>query len=117
MMQKKLRWLRNTNKVFDNCGKMVYVNGKPVGYVQYAPPEPLPRSADYQSGSPGDDATLISCLFIPQKEFRGSGLGKQLLQSIIHDLRKRGVKAVETFTRKGKPDNPSGPVELYIVLC
>ncbi|MCK4225173.1 MAG: GNAT family N-acetyltransferase, partial [candidate division Zixibacteria bacterium] len=100
MMQKKLRWLRNTNKVFGNCGKMVYVNGKPVGYAQYAPPELLPRSADYQSGPPGDDATLISCLFIPQKEFRRLGLGSQLLQNIIDDLKKWRLKQLKLLREK-----------------
>jgi hypothetical protein len=29
-------------------------------------------------------------------------------------LRKRGVKAVETFARKNNPNNPSGPVEFYL---
>jgi hypothetical protein len=29
-------------------------------------------------------------------------------------LRKRGIKAVETFTRKRKANNPSGPVEFYL---
>ncbi|MCK4574905.1 hypothetical protein KAU13_03410, partial [candidate division WOR-3 bacterium] len=59
----------------------------------------------------------ISCLFIPQKEFRGIGLGNQLLQDIIDNLRKREINAVETFARKGKPDNPSGPVEFYLRNC
>jgi len=114
IIQKKLKWLRNTNKVFGNCGKIVYVNRKPVGYAQYALPKLLPHSVDYQSGPPSDDAALISCLFIPQKEFRRLGLGRQLLFNIIDDLRKRGIKAVETFARKGKPDNPSGPVVFYL---
>lgn len=114
VMQKKVRWLQGTNKIFGNCGKMVYVNGKPVGYAQYAPPKLLLHSAEYQSRSPSDDAALISCLFIPQKEFRRLGLGRQLLQNIIDDLRKRGMRAVETFARKGKPDNPSGPVVFYL---
>jgi hypothetical protein len=35
-------------------------------------------------------------------------------RSIIADLRKRMIKAVETFARKGKPNNPSGPVEFYL---
>lgn len=48
------------------------------------------------------------------KEFRGLGLGNQLLQSIIDDLRGRGIKAVETFARKGRAENPSGPVEFYL---
>jgi len=114
MIQKKLKWLQNTNKVFGNCGKMVYVSGKPVGYAQYAPPRFLPRSADDQSGPSSDDAVLISCLFFPQKEFRRRGVGRQLLQNIVDDLRKRGMKAVETFARKGRPENPSGPEELYL---
>lgn len=49
------------------------------------------------------------CLFIPQEEFRKLGLGSQLLHNIIDDLRRKGIKAVETFARKSKPDNPSGP--------
>jgi len=44
-IQKKLKWLRSTRKDFSNCGKMIYVNGKPAGYAQYAPPGLLPRSA------------------------------------------------------------------------
>ncbi len=41
-------------------------------------------------------------------------MGSQLLQNIIDDLKKREIEAVETFARKGKPDNPSGPVKLYL---
>ncbi len=114
MLARKLDWLRRVRKAFGDCGKMVYVDGKPVGYAQYAPPRMLPLSAEYSSGPPSGDAVLISCLFIAQKEYRGRGLGKQLLQSIIEDLRKRGVKAVETFARKNNPNNPSGPVEFYL---
>jgi len=113
MLEKKLSWLRNTNKVFGNCGMIAYVSGKPAGYAQYAPPKLLINLAGYTS-RPSDDAVLISCLFIPQKELRRSRMGSQLLRSIIDDLRRRGVKAVETFARKGKPDNPSGPVEFYL---
>ncbi|MGB9718362.1 MAG: GNAT family N-acetyltransferase [Thermoproteota archaeon] len=114
MLARKLNWLRRVRKAFGDCGKIVYVDGKPVGYAQYAPPRMLSLSAEYSSGPPSGDAMLISCLFIAQKEYRGRGLGKQLLQSIIEDLRKRGVKAVETFARRSNPNNPSGPVEFYL---
>ena len=114
MFKEKLRWLQNANKVFGNCGKILYANGLPIGYAQYAPGELLPHSVDYHSGPVSIDAVLISCLFIPGKEFRGRELGSQLLQSIINDLRKRGIRAVETFARKGNPENPSGPVEFYL---
>ena len=114
LLQKKLKWLKDTNKLFGNCGKILYVEGKAVGYAQYAPPKFLPRSTEYQAGPPSKDAVLISCLFIPHKEFRGLGLGSQLLQSIIDDLRSRRIKACETFARKGNSNNPSGPMEFYL---
>ena len=114
LMQKKLEWLRDTNRLFGNCGKILYVDGEAVGYAQYAPHKLLPRVADYQAGPPSEDAVLISCLFIPHKGFRRLGLGSKLLQSIIDDLRSRGIKACETFARKGNPNNPSGPVEFYL---
>jgi hypothetical protein len=41
-------------------------------------------------------------------------LGRQLLQSIISDLRDRRINAVETFARKNKPDKPSGLIEFYL---
>lgn len=114
LIQKKLEWLRDTNRLFGNCGKILYVDGKAVGYAQYAPHKFLPRSADYQTGPPSKDAVLISCLFIPHKEFRRLDLGSKLLQSIIDDLRSRRIKTCETFARKGNSNNPSGPVEFYL---
>jgi len=114
VIKKKLKWLRETSRLFGNCGKILYVDARCVGYAQYAPSKFLPHSSDYQAGPPSGDAVLISCLFIPQREFRGLGLGSQLLQGIISDLRGRGIKAVETFARKGKPENPSGPVGFYL---
>lgn len=57
---------------------------------------------------------MISCLFIAEKEYRRRGLGKKLLQSVIEDLRRRGVKAVETFARRNNPNNPSGLMEFYL---
>ncbi|MCX7785985.1 MAG: hypothetical protein N2201_07200 [candidate division WOR-3 bacterium] len=79
MLKKKLNWLNNTMRVFGNCGMIVYINRKSVGYAQYAPSAHLPKSSDYPSGPPSADAVLISCIFIPQKEFRGIGIGSILL--------------------------------------
>lgn len=112
-MRRKTNWLRRTNKSFGNCGKIAYVDGVAAGYAQYAPPELLPNAANYPAGPPSPGAVLISCLFIPQNQLRGLGLGSQLLESILAELRQRGIEAVETFARKGRADNPSGPVELY----
>lgn len=114
LFEKKLSWLRNAASSIGSCGKIAYVDGKPVGYAEYAPPNLLPNSYDYRSGPPSGDAVFICCLFIACEEFRGLGLGSQMLRNIIEDLKSRGVRAVETFARKGSPDNPSGPFEFYL---
>jgi len=114
LIEKKLGWLRRVNSEWGNCGKMAYLRGQCVAYAQYAPPAYLPRAADYDSGPPSDDAVLISCLFIPQRQFRRLGTGSQLLRGIIGEFGERRERAIETFARKGSADNPSGPVELYL---
>ena len=96
LMAKKLRWFRWVNNEWGNCGKLMYADGRSIAYAQYAPATYLPRSADYDSGPPSDDAVLISCLFIPQRQFRRLGIGNQLLRSIVDELKKRREKAIET---------------------
>lgn len=114
MFKRKLKWLKNVKRKFGDCGKILYVDGKGVGFAEYAPSEFLPHSKDYDSGPPSEDAVLISCLFIPRKEYRKMGLGTMLLKSIITDLRKTGVKSIETFARRSNPNSPSGPLEFYL---
>ncbi len=114
MLQKKHTWFRRTRNKFGNCGKLINCYGKPIGYAQFAPPEFLPNAVQYHAGPASADAVLISCLFIPDKEFHNLGLGRRLLESIITELRKKGIPAVETFGRKGRSNNPSGPAEFYL---
>ena len=114
LIRKKSLWVQDTKRLFGECGKLLSLNGVPIAYAQFAPPEFLPGSAIYQSASPDYDAVLISCLFIPKLKNRGKGYGTELLENILIDLRARGIGAVETFARKGNPDNPSGPMSFYI---
>lgn len=114
MLQKKRGWLRHVRKEFGECGKLLYVDGKAVGYAQYAPARFLPNAASYPAGPVSEGAVLISCLFIPRKEHRGRGLGSLLLESILDELKARKIEAVETFVRRGSSENPSGPLELYL---
>ena len=105
-------WLQNTIDSFGNCGKILRVDGEPVGYAQYAPHELLPNSASY-SASPGDDAVLLSRLYIAQERCRY--LMARFLKTIVEELKGRGIKAIETFTtKKNSFETPSGPVEFYL---
>jgi len=111
--QEKLKWLQGVQDTFGNCGKLLYLDGKCVGFAQYAPPRFLPQVKDYSARPVSKDCVFISCLFIPERENQGKGLGKMILQSILEDLKERDFKAVETFPRRGSSENPSGPVEFY----
>jgi len=114
---KKREWILQTLREFGTCGKILYYNNKPVGYTEYGPSSRFPNIREYQSQpieKLEEGVVFLSCLFISDKNLRGKGLGERLLNSVIEDLKKRGLKAVETYARRGSPDNPSGPVEFYL---
>ena len=110
----KRAWIHRVREAFGDCGKLLYIDDRPVGYAQYAPARYLPTAADYPAGPVSDDAVLIACLFIPAPDHRGRGLGGLLLRAILDELRGREVTAVEVFARKGSSENPAGPLEFYL---
>jgi len=115
--QKKREWFVQTLKEFGTCGKIVYYNGKPVAYAQFAPSLRLPNISSYgfqPVGKLEEGVVFLSCLYIADETLRGRGLGEALLKTILEDLKRRGFKVVETFARRGDANNPSGPLEFYI---
>lgn len=114
---KKKEWILQTLKEFGTCGKILYCNNMPVGYAEYGPSNRFPQIKAYKSqpiGKIEDGVVFLSCLCIVDKNLRGKGLGEKLLENVIADLKKRGFKAIETYALRGSPNNPSGPVELYL---
>lgn len=117
LIAKKRLWILQTLDKFGSCGKILYHKNVPVGYAEYGPSNRFPQIKEYKSqpiGKLEDGVVFLSCLYIANKNLRGKGLGEKLLDSIVADLKRRGFKAIETFARKGSPENPSGPVELYL---
>lgn len=115
--EKKREWFVQTLKAFGTCGKIVYHEGKPVAYAQFAPSMWLPNINAYDSkpvGKMEEGVVFLSCLYIADKTLRRRGLGDILLKAIIDDLKRRGFKTIETIARRGDPNNPSGPLEFYI---
>jgi len=115
--QKKHDWFVKTKQEFGTCGKIVYYDGEPVAYAQYAHADFLPNVSSYNSAAVGkreQGVVFIACLYVSDKAMRGRGLGKALLKNVIEELRNREFKAIETFARRGNPENPSGPLEFYI---
>jgi GNAT superfamily N-acetyltransferase len=112
--QKKREWLDKVVKEFGSSMKIAYLDDAPIGFMLYAPAKFFPRVKEYAAGPPSKDAVFIACLYIANKEARGKELGTRMLQNLIVELKKRGIKAVETFARKSSENNPSGPLRFYL---
>lgn len=78
------------------CGRVVYVDEVPVGFVLYAPPAYVPRSTAFPTSPVSSDAVQLMTAFIMQG-YQGQGLGRVMVQTVAKDLLRRGFKAIEAF--------------------
>lgn len=92
----KEAWISSALLEWGSCGKIVYVDGIPAGYMTYAPPSYSPRSAAFPTSPVSADAVLLMTAHV-LAEFAGGGLGRVLVQTAAKDLTRRGVKAIEAF--------------------
>ncbi|MFB9377214.1 GNAT family N-acetyltransferase [Kineococcus gynurae] len=92
----KEAWISTVLLQWGPCGRLVYVDDRPVGFVTYAPPVYVPRQAGFATSPVSADAVLLMTGWI-DPAFRGQGLARMLVQGAAKDLTQRGVKAVEAF--------------------
>lgn len=98
----KEAWVSDTLLEWGSCGQLVYVDGAPAGHVLYAPAAYVPRSRSFPTSPVSPDAVLLMSARV-HEPYRGSGLGRVLLQSVLRDLSRRGVRALEAFGHKTDP--------------
>lgn len=103
------RWIEDVRAEWGECGKVVYENGEPLGFVKYAPPRFFPQVVSMPSGSPDDDAVLVACMHVTAGA-REVGVGKMLLQAALRDLVMRREKAVEAYATTGNADRERTPL-------
>ncbi|RSM84512.1 GNAT family N-acetyltransferase [Kibdelosporangium aridum] len=101
----KEAWVSNMLLEWGSCGRLVYSDKLPVGFVLYAPPNAVPRSLAFPTSPISPDAVMLTGFYV-LPEFRGGGLGRMLVQAVAKDLTRRGVKAIESFG-DAKPDDPT----------
>lgn len=92
----KEAWVSSVLLEWGSCGRIVYSDKLPVGFVLYAPPNAVPRAAAFPTSPISPDAVVLTGFHI-LPEFRKGGLGRMLVQSVAKDLTRRGVKAIEAF--------------------
>jgi hypothetical protein len=105
----KEAWLSATLLDWGSCGRIVYVDGVPAGYVTYAPPNYVPRSLAFPTSPVSGDAVLLMTAGIVP-EFTGGGLGRMLVQTVAKDLTRRGIRAIEAFGLAGADDRRGIPL-------
>ncbi|HTW00084.1 MAG TPA: GNAT family N-acetyltransferase [Streptosporangiaceae bacterium] len=92
----KEAWVSSVLLEWGSCGKIVYLDGVPAGYVIYAPPQHVPRSVAFPTSPVSADAVLLMTAHV-LSEFADGGLGRMLVQGVAKDMTRRGVKAIEAF--------------------
>jgi GNAT superfamily N-acetyltransferase len=92
----KEAWVSSVLLEWGSCGKIVYVDGVPAGYLLYAPPSYAPRSTAFPTSPVSADAVLLMTAHV-EPGFAGGGLGRMLVQGLAKDATRRGVKAIEAF--------------------
>ncbi|MEU6538855.1 GNAT family N-acetyltransferase [Streptomyces sp. NPDC047000] len=92
----KESWISAVLLDWGSCGRVAYVDDSPVGFVLYAPPAYVPRSAAFPTSPVSPDAVQLMTSFI-LPGFQGQGLGRVMVQTVAKDLLRRSFKAIEAF--------------------
>jgi hypothetical protein len=92
----KEAWVSATLLEWGSCGKILYVDEIPAGYILFAPASYVPRSLAFPTSPVSADAVLLMTGEV-LPEFTGAGLGRMLVQGVAKDLVRRGFRAIEAF--------------------
>jgi len=84
---RKRDWITRAIQMFGICAKVAYLRGKPIGFIEFYPAHAFPLLPKL------DKTVIITCVFIPSKSLQGQGIGSELVQSLINDLRDRALPA------------------------
>lgn len=111
----KETWFSNTLLQWGECGKLLLEKEQALAYAQFGPPAYFPKIELYPR-RPSNDAVFLSCLYV-SPELQRKGLGKLLLQTVLKDLSKRKLKAIEalaSYSAASAPGAPLNPIEFYL---
>jgi len=92
----KESWISAVLLEWGSCGRVVYVDEEPVGFVLYAPPAYVPRSLAFPTSPVSPDAVQLMTAWLAPG-FQGQGLGRVMVQTVAKDLLRRGFRAIEAF--------------------
>jgi hypothetical protein len=107
----KEAWLSRTLLEWGSCGRVLYVDEEPAGFVLYAPPSYFPGSASFPTAPVSEDAVQLATAQVFPGHTDG-GLGRVLMQLMVKDLLLRGDhRAVECIGVRGRAHGCVLPAE------
>ncbi len=104
------KWLIETGRM---CGYMAYENGKVVGWANSNNKTKYPG---LNSINDDKEKVLSIVCFIVEKEHRGKGIAKKLLNKIIEEAKGKDYSVIEAYPKKGAKSEYgrwNGPFEMY----
>lgn len=98
----KEAWLSTVMLEWGSCGQVALVNDQPAGCALYSPPSVVPRAGLFPTSPVSPDAVLLTTL---RAEFphRETDVSHRLMQAVVGDLMRRGVRAIEAFGIRKDP--------------
>ncbi|MGN2635097.1 GNAT family N-acetyltransferase [Nocardia takedensis] len=98
----KEAWLSTVMLQWGSCGQVAQVDGKVAGCALYSPPSAVPRAALFPTSPVSPDAVLLTTLR-SESPHRDGDVAHRLLQAVVADLVRRGVRALEAFGIRSDP--------------
>lgn len=121
----KEAWLSMVMLEWGSCGQLAVECGDAdappsddalcLGYAFYAPPRAVPRAGLFPTAPVSADAVLLTSLGV-EAGADADGLTRQLMASVVADLVRRGVRALEAFGRTADALELSDPNAVSPVL-
>lgn len=98
----KEAWLSTVMLEWGSCGQVANVDGNVAGCAFYAPPSAVPRATLFPTSPVSPDAVLLTTLRA-EFPYRDADVAHHLIQAVVADLVRRGVRALEAFGIRTHP--------------
>lgn len=98
----KEAWLSTVMLQWGSCGQVAAVDGNIAGCALYSPPSAVPRATLFPTSPVSPDAVLLTTLR-SEYPYRNGDVAHQLIQAVVADLVRRGVRALEAFGIRSDP--------------
>lgn len=101
-------WLSGVMLTWGSAGQVITVDDEPVGFALYAPPTAVPGANAFPTSPVSPDAVLLTAARI-RDDHTGQGLARFLMNAVVRELTRRGVRAIELFGREDSATEAEKP--------